>query len=79
MSPLLLDMQNRVHDYVVADKGTSQKALDALVKDWNKVFKQEGKEIHPDRTKASPASIRDLPRRRKPPGRLDWSMSGQGS
>ena len=41
--PLLLDMQNRVHDYVVADKGTSQKALDELVKDWVKVFKQEGK------------------------------------
>jgi multiple sugar transport system substrate-binding protein len=41
--PLLLDMQNRVHDYVVANKGTSQQALDALVKDWKKVFKQEGK------------------------------------
>ncbi len=42
--PLLLDMQNRVHDYVVANKGTSQEALDALVKDWKKVFKQEGKD-----------------------------------
>ena len=42
--PLLLDMQNRVHDYVVANKGTSQQALDALVKDWKKVFKQEGKD-----------------------------------
>jgi multiple sugar transport system substrate-binding protein len=42
--PLLLDMQNRVHDYVVANKGTSQQALDALVKDWIKVFKQEGKD-----------------------------------
>jgi multiple sugar transport system substrate-binding protein len=41
--PLLLDMQNRVHDYVVANKGTSKQALDALVKDWIKVFKQEGK------------------------------------
>jgi multiple sugar transport system substrate-binding protein len=41
--PLLLDMQNRVHDYVVANKGTSQQALDSLVKDWIKVFKQEGK------------------------------------
>ncbi|MBV8398143.1 MAG: extracellular solute-binding protein, partial [Acetobacteraceae bacterium] len=40
--PLLLDMQNRVHDYVVANKGTSQEALDALVKDWKKVLKQEG-------------------------------------
>ena len=42
--PLLLDMQNRVHDYVVANKGTSKQALDALVKDWIKVFKQEGKD-----------------------------------
>ncbi len=41
--PLLLDMQNRVHDYVIANKGTSKEALDALVKDWNKVFKREGK------------------------------------
>jgi multiple sugar transport system substrate-binding protein len=37
-------MQNRVHDYIVADKGTSKAALDALVKDWIKVFKQEGKD-----------------------------------
>ncbi|KLU21270.1 ABC transporter substrate-binding protein [Caballeronia mineralivorans PML1(12)] len=40
---LLLDMQKRVHDYVVADKGSAKEALDLLVKDWNKVFKQEGK------------------------------------
>jgi len=40
---LLLDMQKRVHDYVVADKGTAKDALDLLVKDWTKVFKQEGK------------------------------------
>ncbi len=40
---LLLDMQKRVHDYVVADKGTAKEALDLLVKDWNKVFKAEGK------------------------------------
>ena len=31
---LLLDMQKRVHDYVVADKGTAKEALDLLVKDW---------------------------------------------
>ena len=42
--PLLLDMQNRVHDYVVANKGTSKQALNSLVKDWIKVFKQEGKD-----------------------------------
>jgi len=29
---LLLDMQKRVHDYVVADKGTAQEALDLLVR-----------------------------------------------
>ena len=39
----MLDMQSRVHDYVVANKGTSKQALDALVKDWIKVFKREGK------------------------------------
>ena len=28
--PLLLDMQNRVHDYVVANKGTSKQALELV-------------------------------------------------
>jgi multiple sugar transport system substrate-binding protein len=42
---LLLDMQKRVHDYVVADKGTSQQALDLLVKDWSKVFGEQGKRV----------------------------------
>jgi multiple sugar transport system substrate-binding protein len=40
---LLLDMQKRVHDFVVADKGTAKEALDQLIKDWEKVFKDEGK------------------------------------
>ena len=40
---LLLSMQKRVHDYVVADKGTAKEALDQLVKDWTKVFKEQGK------------------------------------
>ncbi|MDN8613963.1 extracellular solute-binding protein [Variovorax ginsengisoli] len=40
---LLLSMQKRVHDYVVADKGTAKEALDALVVDWKKVFKDDGK------------------------------------
>jgi multiple sugar transport system substrate-binding protein len=40
---LLLAMQKRVHDYVVADKGTAKEALDLLVTDWTKVFKEEGK------------------------------------
>jgi multiple sugar transport system substrate-binding protein len=40
---LLLSMQKRVHDYVVADKGTAKEALDALVKDWEKIFKDDGK------------------------------------
>jgi multiple sugar transport system substrate-binding protein len=40
---LLLDMQKRVHDYVVADKGTAKEALDQLIVDWDKVFKEEGK------------------------------------
>jgi multiple sugar transport system substrate-binding protein len=40
---LLLSMQKRIHDYVVADKGTAQEALDALAKDWEKIFKDDGK------------------------------------
>ena len=40
---LLQAMQKRVHDYVVADKGTAQEALDGLVEDWNAVFKEDGK------------------------------------
>jgi multiple sugar transport system substrate-binding protein len=40
---LLLAMQNRVHDYVVAGKGTPQAALDALEKDWVQIFKEDGK------------------------------------
>ena len=32
-----------VHDYVVADQGTAQEALDALVEDWTEVFEDEGK------------------------------------
>jgi len=42
---LLLAMQKRVHDYVVADQGTAKGALDLLVKDWAKVFKDEGKTV----------------------------------
>lgn len=40
---LLLPMQERVHNYVVAGQGTAQEALDGLVKDWNEVFTDEGK------------------------------------
>jgi len=40
---LMLAMQKRVHDYVVADKGTAKEALDALDEDWKKVFKEDGK------------------------------------
>jgi multiple sugar transport system substrate-binding protein len=40
---LLLAMQKRIHDYVVAGKGTAKDALDALVSDWEKVFKEDGK------------------------------------
>ena len=35
--------QKRVHDFVVADKGTAKEALDGLVADWRKVFKEDGK------------------------------------
>ena len=40
---LLLAMQKRVHNYVVAGQGTPKEALDGLVKDWNEVFEDEGK------------------------------------
>ncbi len=40
---LLLPMQSRVHNYVVAGQGTSKEALDGLVKDWTEVFEEEGK------------------------------------
>jgi multiple sugar transport system substrate-binding protein len=36
-------MQKRIHDYVVADKGTAKQTLDSLVKDWTKDFKEAGK------------------------------------
>lgn len=40
---LLLAMQKRLHDYIVADKGTAQEALDLLIEDWTEVFEDEGK------------------------------------
>jgi len=40
---LLLAMQKRVHDYVVADKGTAQEALDQLIEDWTITFEDDGK------------------------------------
>jgi multiple sugar transport system substrate-binding protein len=40
---LLQSMQKRIHDYVVADQGTAQEALDKLVDDWTIVFEDDGK------------------------------------
>jgi multiple sugar transport system substrate-binding protein len=40
---LLLPMQERIHNYVIAGEGTAQEALDGLVKDWTEVFEDEGK------------------------------------
>ncbi len=40
---LLLAMQARMHDYVVAGKGTAHEALDGLVADGTVVFQDEGK------------------------------------
>lgn len=40
---LLLPMQERVHDYVIAGKGSAQEALDGLVEDWTEVLEDEGK------------------------------------
>ena len=40
---LLLAMQKRLHDYVVAGQGTAQEALDLLIEDWTETFEDEGK------------------------------------
>lgn len=40
---LLLSMQERIHNYVVAGQGSAQEALDGLVEDWTEVFEDEGK------------------------------------
>ena len=40
---LLLAMQKRMHDYVVADQGTAKEALDGLIVDWTSIFEEEGK------------------------------------
>ncbi len=40
---LLQAMQKRVHDYVVADEGTAQEALDQLLEDWTYTFEDDGK------------------------------------
>ncbi len=40
---LLLPMQERVHNFVVAGEGTAREALDGLVRDWTEVFEDEGK------------------------------------
>ena len=40
---LLLSMQERVHNYVVAGQGTAEEALDGLVRDWTEVFEYDGK------------------------------------
>jgi multiple sugar transport system substrate-binding protein len=39
---LLLAMLKRVHDYVVADQGTAQEALDKLIEDWQFIFEDYG-------------------------------------
>ncbi len=40
---LLLAMQDRLHNFIVADQGTAQEALDGLIADWTEVFEDEGK------------------------------------
>jgi multiple sugar transport system substrate-binding protein len=40
---LLQAMQARIHDFVVADKGTAKEALDLLIADWTEVFTDDGK------------------------------------
>ena len=40
---LMLAMQKRVHDYVVAGKGDAKGALDKLIDDWTVTFEDDGK------------------------------------
>jgi multiple sugar transport system substrate-binding protein len=40
---LLQATQERLHNYIVADQGTAQEALDGLIADWTEVFEDEGK------------------------------------
>ncbi|MGJ8586296.1 MAG: ABC transporter substrate-binding protein [Marinosulfonomonas sp.] len=40
---LLIPMQERIHNYVIAGDGTAKEALDGLVRDWTEVFEDEGK------------------------------------
>ncbi len=40
---LLLPMQERIHNYVIAGEGSAKAALDGLVVDWTEVFEDEGK------------------------------------
>lgn len=40
---LLIPMQERVHNFVIAGEGTAKEALDGLVRDWTEVFEDEGK------------------------------------
>jgi multiple sugar transport system substrate-binding protein len=40
---LLLAMQERLHNYVVAGQGTAKEALDGLIADWTEIFQDEGK------------------------------------
>ena len=40
---LLLPMQERIHNYVIAGQGSAKEALDGLVRDWTEVFEDEGK------------------------------------
>jgi len=40
---LLLAMQKRLHDYIVADQGSAKEALDKIIEDWTETFEDEGK------------------------------------
>ncbi|MEL6921655.1 MAG: carbohydrate ABC transporter substrate-binding protein, partial [Pseudomonadota bacterium] len=40
---LLLAMQDRLHNYIVADQGTAEEALNKLIEDWTETFEDEGK------------------------------------
>ena len=37
------DLTGKHVAFLVADKGTAKEALDGLVADWKKVFKEDGK------------------------------------
>ena len=68
--PLLLDMQNRVHDYVVANKGTSQAGARRAGQGLDQGLQagRQGSVVIGGAGLTFAGEAQSLPRRREPPG-----------